>query len=163
MLYRRSSLPIILNIAVLCCLVAKSCPTLLQLHGLQFTRLLCPWGFPGKNTGMGCHFLLQGIFLTQGWNLHLLHWPVDCVPHSLTTTEVSYLTVMDARGLKVRCYRAGFLLRTVMEGCVPGLSLTCRWPFSPCICLHNFLPMYVSKSKCPLSRKHQLYWIWSSL
>ena len=28
-------------------------------------RLLCPWDFPGKNTGAGCHFLLQGIFLTQ--------------------------------------------------------------------------------------------------
>ena len=32
-----------------------------------------PWDFPGKNTGMGCHFLLQGIFLTQELNLHLLH------------------------------------------------------------------------------------------
>ena len=30
------------------------------------TRLLCPWDFQGKNTGVGCHFLLQGIFLTQG-------------------------------------------------------------------------------------------------
>ena len=37
------------------------------------SRLLCPWNFPGKNTGVGCHFLLQGIFLTQGSNLHLLH------------------------------------------------------------------------------------------
>ena len=31
---------------------------------------------PGKNTGVGCHFLLQGIFPTQGLNLHLLHWQV---------------------------------------------------------------------------------------
>ena len=31
-------------------------------------RLLCPWDFPGKNTGVGCHSLLQGIFLTQGLN-----------------------------------------------------------------------------------------------
>ena len=42
-------------------------------HGLQHTRLLCPWNSPGKNTGMGCHFLLQGIFPTQGSNLGLLH------------------------------------------------------------------------------------------
>ena len=35
-------------------------------HELWPTRLLCPWDFPGKNTGAGCHFLLQGIFLTQG-------------------------------------------------------------------------------------------------
>ena len=45
-------------------------------HGLQPARLLCPWNFPGKNTGVNCHFLLQGIFLTQESNLHLLHWQV---------------------------------------------------------------------------------------
>ena len=32
----------------------------LRPHGLQPTRLLCPWDFPGKNTGVGCHFLNQG-------------------------------------------------------------------------------------------------------
>ena len=45
----------------------------LRPHGLQPFRLLCPWDFPGKNTGVGCHFLLQGSFLTQGSNLCLLH------------------------------------------------------------------------------------------
>ena len=45
----------------------------LWLHGLQPSRLLCPWDFPGKNTGVGCHFLLQEIFLTQGSNPGLLH------------------------------------------------------------------------------------------
>ena len=44
-----------------------------QPHGLWPTRLLCPWDFLGKNTGVGCHFLLQEIFLTQGSNLGLLH------------------------------------------------------------------------------------------
>ena len=34
--------------------------------GLWPTRLFCPWGSPGKNTGVGCHALLQGIFPTQG-------------------------------------------------------------------------------------------------
>ena len=32
------------------------------------TKLLCPWDFPGKSTGVGCHFFLQGIFQTQGLN-----------------------------------------------------------------------------------------------
>ena len=50
-----------------CCLVAKSCLTL-RSHGLWPTRLLCPWDFLGKNTGAGCHFLLQRFFLTQGSN-----------------------------------------------------------------------------------------------
>ena len=40
-------------------------------------RLLCPWNSPGKDTGVGCHFLLQGIIPTQGLNPHLLHWQVD--------------------------------------------------------------------------------------
>ena len=42
-------------------------------HGLQPIRLLCPWNSPGKNTGVGCHFLLQGIFSTQGSNPGLPH------------------------------------------------------------------------------------------
>ena len=43
----------------------------------------CPWDFPGKNTGVSCHVLLQGIFQTQGLNPHLLcflHWQVDSLP-----------------------------------------------------------------------------------
>ena len=45
----------------------------LQPYGLQPTRLLCLWDSPGKNTGVGCHALLQGIFLTQESNPHLLY------------------------------------------------------------------------------------------
>ena len=41
-------------------------------HGLQHTVFLCAWHSPGKNTGVGCHALLQGIFPTQGSNQHLL-------------------------------------------------------------------------------------------
>ena len=46
------------------------CPVIsdsLQTHGF-----LCPWDFPGKNSGVGCHFLLQGIFPTQRLNPSLL-------------------------------------------------------------------------------------------
>ena len=72
---------------------------LIMLHILCAQLLSCvrlfvtPWtvalqaplsmNFPGKNTGVGCHFLLQGIFLTQGLNpclLCLLHWQVDSLP-----------------------------------------------------------------------------------
>ena len=55
------------------------CLTLLP-YGMWPTRLLCPWDSPSKNRGVGCHFLLQGIFPTQGLNphfLHLLHWQAD--------------------------------------------------------------------------------------
>ena len=45
----------------------------LRPRGLQLIRLLCPWNSPRKNTGVGCHFFLQGICPTQGSNLALLH------------------------------------------------------------------------------------------
>ena len=48
-------------------LVTQLCP-ILWSHGLHSTRLLCPWNSPCKNTGVGCHFLIQGIFSTQGVN-----------------------------------------------------------------------------------------------
>ena len=59
----------------------------LRPHGLQPARLLCSCNFSGKNVGMGCHFLLQGIFPNQGPNLCLfclLHWQEDSLPlHNL--------------------------------------------------------------------------------
>ena len=47
--------------------VAQSCPTLSDPHGLQPTRLLCSWDFPGKSTGVGCHCLLwqTGLRITN--------------------------------------------------------------------------------------------------
>ena len=54
-----------------------------QTHGLEPTMFLCPWNFPGKNAGVGFHFLFRGIFLTQGSNPHLLcllHWQAGSLP-----------------------------------------------------------------------------------
>ena len=62
--------------ARLCVCVCVSCsvvPDSLTPHGLWPARLLCPWDSPGRNTGVGCHSLPQGIFLTQRWNLCLLY------------------------------------------------------------------------------------------
>ena len=55
------------NVCVCVCVCVHLARCVLS-HGL-----LHPWDFPGKNTGVGCHFLLQGTFPTQGSNLHLLH------------------------------------------------------------------------------------------
>ena len=60
----------------------QPCPTQ-QSHRLQPARLLCPGHSPGKNTGVGCHAFLQGIFLTQGLNpglSHLLCWQGGSLP-----------------------------------------------------------------------------------
>ena len=55
------------------CSVALVVSDSLWPYGLWSTKCLCPWDSTGKNTGVNCHALLQGIFLTQESNLRLLH------------------------------------------------------------------------------------------
>ena len=57
-----------MDVVGMCVYVWLTMSDSLQPHGLYTSRLLCPWYLPGKNTGMGCHFLLQAIFQTQGLN-----------------------------------------------------------------------------------------------
>ena len=73
------------------CLRAKSlqsCPTLCDPKDEGF---LCPWDSPGNDTGVGCHFLLQGIFPTQGLNprlIRILHW------QGVLTTSASWVHLL---------------------------------------------------------------------
>ena len=62
----------IVNRLCCCCCLHAKCLILLQPHGLQLARFLWPWDFSAKSTWVGWHFLLQGIFRTQGLNLHHL-------------------------------------------------------------------------------------------
>ena len=66
-----SQMPSEHQLLLLCAL--KSCSDSLHSHGLSSTRLLYSWDSPGKSTAGACHFLLQGIFPTQGSNLCILH------------------------------------------------------------------------------------------
>ena len=65
---------------------------------LEPARILCPWAYLGEN-GLGCHFLLQGIFQTQGLNpclLCLLHWQVNPLPpHHLGSHTTIYLFLFN--------------------------------------------------------------------
>ena len=73
-------------------------------YGLQPARLLCLWDSPGKNTGMACHALLQGIFLTQGSNpclLRLLHWQVGYLPLSFQEVILEFKSWKRKRVLKI--------------------------------------------------------------
>ena len=65
---------LITDVCVCVCVSGSAVSNSLWLYGLEPARLLCPWNSPGKNTGVGCHFLLQGIFPTQGSNLGLPHY-----------------------------------------------------------------------------------------
>ena len=108
-----------------CCLVTKSCPTLCP-HGMWPAKLLlCPWDFPGQNTGVGCCFLLQGIFLTQGLNLSLLHWQADSF--SLSHQGNSYQVLVPCLNL---C-----LPRAFMEEFMTLCVCVCVLVAQPCLTL----------------------------
>ena len=65
------------------CQVVSVTSNSFRLYRLKTTRLLCPWDSSGQNTGVSCHFLLQGIFPIQGSNLCLLcllHWQMGSLP-----------------------------------------------------------------------------------
>ena len=122
--------------AVVIFLVTKLCPALLQPHELYSASLICPWDSPGKNAGVGCHFLLQGIFPTQGLNLcllHLLHQKEDSLPlshlgspqrmldkntelfyheclyHKLLTPEFLFKLIIESKGkINVSAYSEDF-------------------------------------------------------
>ena len=90
-------------------------------HGLQPNRLLCPWESPGKNTGVGCHFLLLGIFLTQGSNLHILHWQVDSLPLApLRMPTIFHIHVFFLNRLSTSKWRGRFFRIIQLISPVPG-------------------------------------------
>ena len=79
-------------------------------HGLQPTRLVCPRDFPGKNTGVGHHALIKGIFPIQRSNpqlLFLLHyrWILYPLSHqgSLTYNDPTYGFIHFTNGTKAIC------------------------------------------------------------
>ena len=73
-----------LYLSCLCCVLSRfSCVLLFVTPWSVPTRLSCWRDSPGKNTGVSCHAILQGIFLTEGSNLHLLcllHWQAGSLP-----------------------------------------------------------------------------------
>ena len=84
---------------VLCCFShVRLCATLWSLAH----RLLCPWDSPGKNTGVGCHALLQGIFPTQGSNPGLTHcrWILYLLSHQGSPVAAAAAAAAAAKSLQ---------------------------------------------------------------
>ena len=104
---------------------------------MEATRLLCSWCFPGKNSEAGCHFLLQGIFPTQGSNpqlLYLLHWQVGflgvfCIffSNSWATTcwqIVSSDTNLTLKNISINSYHNGIVTKLSMSSLI--LTVACN-------------------------------------
>ena len=96
-----------------------------QPHGLQPTRLLCPWDSPGKNTGAGYHALLQWIFPTQGSNLHLLcpiHWQLGSLPQAPPGKPLLSASLLSQKEQNQCVWANGYLADTRLEGPKPSLA-----------------------------------------
>ena len=97
------------------CLVTSVVCNSVQSYGPQPARLLCPWDPLGKSTGVSCHVLLQGIFLTQGLNPGLLycrqilyHRAPRKAPESATGIHISPLFWISRKALLNRFIQVGF-------------------------------------------------------
>ena len=117
--------------------VAQPCPTLCDPHGLYPARVLCPWNFLGKSTGVGCHSLLQEIFPTQRSNPGLLHCRQIFLP---SEPLGSYLTLLASDAASV-------LIALRLGNACSNLCLHLHMDFPLCLCLH----MVSSLSKYPSS------------
>ena len=115
----------IIGVELVLFLVSQLCLTLLwprRLYGL-----LCLWDFPGKNTGVNCHFLLQGIILTPGIELRspalqeilyrLSYQGSPCI-HSGKYSSSGKLTKVRRLGLPSVC--TGFFILGLLEGTPDG-------------------------------------------
>ena len=84
-------------------LVAQSQMTFCNCMDCSPPGCLCPWNFPSKNTGVGCHFLLQGIFPNQGSSLISY---IFCIASRFFTTEPSGKPMLDRQEHLERAVRA---------------------------------------------------------
>ena len=98
----------------------------LRPHGLHNARLLCPCYFPGKNTGVGCHTLLQWIFLTQDSSAHLLyllHWQAGSLP----------LVPLGSPHMTICCFFCCSVTKSCLTSCDPMDCSTASFPVLHCL------------------------------
>ena len=140
-----------------------------QPYGLQTSRILCPWGSPGKNTGVGCQALLQGIFPTQGSNsclLGLLHWqegffttsatcegdskfhPWGALWHTLNHQKVS--TLLTRRNMQKR--KQYFTDYHRIPFCLWTWKAILSYKVEPCLRIIGFLQTHIGYYSVQFSR-----------
>ena len=150
---------------VFSCSVASVVSDSLQPRGLEPTSLFCPRDSPGKNTGVGCHFLLQGIFLIQRSNPHLLcllHWQADSLP-------LHYLGFPSLYTLINTCHLYSFLMIAVLTSmtwyvivvliCILLWSVMLSIFSHACLHLYVFFGENVYPGFCPLFNQARFYFV----
>ena len=125
-----------------CCWVTSVVSDSLPPNGLQPVRLLCPWDSPGKDSGVGCHILFQGIFSTQGLNPHLLHllpWQVDSLPLAPPGKPPKVVAHVSSWEWKMKVF---------LNQCVFNLSISCQYISFSKVSIIFFSFWYTQKSNC---------------
>ena len=83
-------------------------------HRLQPTRLPCPWDSPGKNTGVGCHFLLQCMKVKSesevAWSCPTLSDPMDCSPPGSSVHGIFQARILEWGAIAFSMLKANFPL-----------------------------------------------------
>ena len=141
------------------CVCTQLCPILCD--PMDFSPLgLCPWNFPSRNTGMGCHFLLQGIFPTQGSNprlLNLLHCRQILSPLGHLGNAVE--TLIHQRGLQLVSephLRKKFLFHYCLIDSVQFSSVpqSCPTLCNPMDCSTSGLPVHLQLPEVTQTHVH---------
>ena len=114
----------------------------LRPHDLQAVRFLYPWNVPVKDIGVGCHFLLQGIFPMQGLNPHLLlgRWILyhcatwEAVITKLPTKEVVLIHVNIGKHLRISVSQDGGAWQAAVHGVARSRTLLSDFTFFSLLC-----------------------------
>ena len=97
-------------------IVTQLCPALCYRMDYSLADS-CPWNSPGKNAGVGCHSLLEGIFLTQGWNPGLLIAGIPMIMAISQNTEDTGKAVNQQKLSSIACENANGTV-TLEDNCV---------------------------------------------
>jgi len=123
----------------------QSCPTLCDPHRRQPTRLPCPWDSPGKNNGVGCHFLLQCMKVkSEKWKWSCSVVSYSSQPHGLQPTRLLYPWdfLGKSTGVGCHCLFRKWALGNIIW--VMGLFfiLSGQWWLQNTACFSKFIDFY---------------------
>ena len=141
------------------CLHAQSCPALCDSCGLQPARLLCPWDFQYKKTGLGCHFLLQGIFPTNP-RIKIRHCIVQRTLFSVLVFQSLSHVRLFANPRTVACQVSLFF--TITQGLLKVMSIELLMSSNHLIlCYHVLLLPSIFTSIRVFFKESAIYIRWS--
>ena len=140
------------------CSVAQSCLTVWDpppppnLRRIQPTRLLCPWNFSGKNTGVGCCFLLQGIFLTQGLNPPPVSSVLACGFFTTESPEKRNQSVSPQERVSIICCLCGSVFHWDLSWWIPLSMVSCKKS------IHEFLVLRSRDQQTSVKKEERNIW-----